>query len=111
MEIVGDFIFLGSKITADGDCSHEIKRYLLLGRKATEAQLSPIFSAPGSFLTDIHSSVLPETAADPPKFCAAFSSLVLYSAKSFGFPGLSAYSHLRKLPDSSWALPVSLHVW
>ena len=33
-ETVGDFIFLGSKITADGDCSHEIKRYLLLGRKA-----------------------------------------------------------------------------
>ena len=34
MEIVTDFIFLGSKITADGDCSHEIKRRLLLGRKA-----------------------------------------------------------------------------
>ena len=34
MEIVTDFIFLGSKITADGDCSHEIKRHLLLGRKA-----------------------------------------------------------------------------
>ena len=34
MEIVADFIFLGSKITADGDCSHEIKRHLLLGRKA-----------------------------------------------------------------------------
>ena len=33
MEKVGNFIFLGSKITADGDCSHEIKRYLLLGRK------------------------------------------------------------------------------
>ena len=33
MEIVTDFIFLGSKITADGDCSHEIKRRLLLGRK------------------------------------------------------------------------------
>ena len=32
-EIVSDFIFLGSKITADGDCSHEIKRRLLLGRK------------------------------------------------------------------------------
>jgi len=32
-ETVGDFIFLGSKITADGDCSHEIKRRLLLGRK------------------------------------------------------------------------------
>ena len=34
METVTDFIFLGSKITADGDCSHEIKRYLLLGRNA-----------------------------------------------------------------------------
>ena len=34
METVIDFIFLGSKITADGDCSHEIKRCLLLGRKA-----------------------------------------------------------------------------
>ena len=33
METVADFIFLGSKITVDGDCSHEIKRYLLLGRK------------------------------------------------------------------------------
>ena len=34
MEIETDFIFLGSKITADGDCSHDIKRCLLLGRKA-----------------------------------------------------------------------------
>ena len=34
METVTDFIFLGSKITADGDCSHRIKRCLLLGRKA-----------------------------------------------------------------------------
>ena len=34
MEIVTDFIFLGSKITADGDCSHEIKRHLLLYRNA-----------------------------------------------------------------------------
>ena len=34
MKIVTDFIFLGSKITADGDCSHEIKTHLLLGRKA-----------------------------------------------------------------------------
>ena len=34
MEIVTDFIFFGSKITADGDCSHEIKRHLLLGRKS-----------------------------------------------------------------------------
>ena len=34
MKTLTDFIFLGSKITADGDCNHEIKRYLLLGRKA-----------------------------------------------------------------------------
>ena len=34
METVADFLFLGSKITADGDCSHKIKKWLLLGRKA-----------------------------------------------------------------------------
>ena len=34
VEVVTDFLFVGSKITADGDCSHEIRRYLLLGRKA-----------------------------------------------------------------------------
>ena len=41
VETVADFIFLGSKIIADGDCSHEIKRCLLLGRKAmTKAETS-----------------------------------------------------------------------
>ena len=34
VEVMTDFVFLGSKITADGDCSHEIKRHLLLARKA-----------------------------------------------------------------------------
>ena len=38
VETVSDFIFLGSKITADGDCSHEIKRYFLLGRKVMTNQ-------------------------------------------------------------------------
>ena len=42
METVTGFIFLGSKITADGDCSHEIKRHLLLGRKAV-TNLESIF--------------------------------------------------------------------
>ena len=43
METVTDFIFLGSKITADGDCSHDIKRHLLLGRKAmTNLQLNSV---------------------------------------------------------------------
>ena len=41
---VSDFIFLGSKITADGDCSHEIKRLLLLGRKVT-TNLDSIFKS------------------------------------------------------------------
>ena len=36
METVREFIFLGSKITADGDCSHEIKRHMLLGRKSND---------------------------------------------------------------------------
>ena len=44
VETVTDFIFLGSKITADGDCSHEIKRHLLLGRKAM-TNLNSIFKS------------------------------------------------------------------
>ena len=44
VEIVADFIFGGSKITADGDCSHEIKRQLLLGRKVM-INLDSIFKA------------------------------------------------------------------
>ena len=44
METLTDFIFLGSKITADGDCSHEIKRHLLLGRKVM-TNLDSIFKS------------------------------------------------------------------
>ena len=44
METVIDFIFLGSKITADGDCSHETKRHLLLGRKVTTNLVSTLKS-------------------------------------------------------------------
>ena len=44
METVSDFIFLGSKITADGDCSHEIQRHLLLGRKVM-TNLDSIFKS------------------------------------------------------------------
>ena len=44
VEIVSDFIFWGSKITADGDCSHEIKRHLLLGRKVM-TNLDSIFKS------------------------------------------------------------------
>ena len=54
METVRDFIFLGSKITADGDCSHEIKRHLLLGRKAVTNLDSILKSRDITLLTKVH---------------------------------------------------------
>ena len=54
METVTDFIFLGYKITADGDCSHEIKRHLLLGRKAMTNLDSILKSKDNTLLTKIH---------------------------------------------------------
>ena len=53
METVRDFIFLGSKITADGDCSHVIKRPLLLGRKAMTNLDSLLKSRDITFLTKV----------------------------------------------------------
>ena len=53
METVTDFIFLGSKITADSDCSHEIKRHLLLGRKAMTNLDSVLKSRDIAFLTKV----------------------------------------------------------
>ena len=55
VETVSDFIFLGSKITADGDCSHEIKRRLLLGRKVM-ANLDSIFKSRHCFANKCQSS-------------------------------------------------------
>ena len=54
METVTDFIFLSSKITADGDCSHEIKRRLLFGRKAMTTLDSILKSRDITLLTNIH---------------------------------------------------------
>ena len=54
METVSDFIFLGSKITVDGDCSHEIERCLLLGRKAMTNLDSILKSRDITLLTKIH---------------------------------------------------------
>ena len=53
-ETVADFIFLGSKITADGDCSHEIKRCLLLGRKAMTNLDSILKSRDVTLPTKVH---------------------------------------------------------
>ena len=54
VETVADFTFLGSKITADGDCSHEIKRRLLLGRKAMTSLDSILTSRDSTLLTNVH---------------------------------------------------------
>ena len=53
METVTDFIFLGSKITMDGDCSHEIKRLLLLGRKAM-TNLDSVLKRNNTLLEKVH---------------------------------------------------------
>ena len=54
MEIVTDFIFLGSRITVDGDCSHKIKRHLLLGRKAMTELDSILKSKDITLLIKVH---------------------------------------------------------
>ena len=54
VEIVADFILGGSKITADGDCSHEVKRCLLLGRKAMTNPVSILKSRDITLVTEMH---------------------------------------------------------
>ena len=71
VETVADFIFLGSKITADGDCSHEIKRRLLLGRKA---------------VTNLDSILKSRDVTLPTKFClvkAMVFPVVMYGCESW----------------------------
>ena len=58
VETVADFIFLDSKITADGDCSHEIKRRLLLGRKVMTNLDSILKSRDITWTTKVHLSML-----------------------------------------------------
>ena len=70
-EIVSDFIFWGSKITADGDCSHEIKRCLLLGRKAM-TNLDSILNA---------ESALCQQRSISSKLC--FFPIVMYGCESW----------------------------
>ena len=67
METVRDFVFWGSRITADGDCSHEIKRYLLLGRKAMISLGSVLKGRDIPLLTNVHivkDMVLPVVCMD-----------------------------------------------
>ena len=71
VDTVSDFIFLGSKITADGDCSREIKRHLLLGRK---------------FMTNLDSILKSRDITLPKKFClvkAMVFPVVMYGCESW----------------------------
>jgi len=71
MEPVTDFIFLGSKITADGDCSHEVKRCLLLGKKA---------------MTNLDSILKSRDITLPTKFClikATVFPVVMYGCEGW----------------------------
>ena len=71
VETVADFVFGGSKITADGDCSHDIKRHLLLGRKA---------------VTNLDSIVKSRDIALPTKVClikAVFCPVVMYECETW----------------------------
>ena len=71
VETVDDFIFLGSKITADGDCSHELKRHLLLGRKV---------------MTNLDSILKTRDITLPTKVClvkAMVFSVVMYGCESW----------------------------
>ena len=63
-ETVSDFIFLGSKITADGDCNHEIKRRLLLGRKVMTNPDSILKSRDITLPTKVHLVKAPESPLD-----------------------------------------------
>ena len=73
MEIVTDFIFLGSNITADNDCSHEIKRHLLLERKAMSNLDSILKSTDITLLIKVHIV----------KAMVFFFSVVMYGCESW----------------------------
>ena len=83
METVRDFIFGGTKITADGDCSHEMKRHLLLGRKAMTNLLLLLLL---SRFSRVRLCATPETAAhqDPPSL--GFSRQEHWSGLPFPSP-------------------------
>ena len=109
METVTDFIFLGSKITADGDCSHEIKRHLLLGRKAMNNLDSILKSRDITLLTkvclvkaivfpavmyaselDIHTDGAEDLQSFPASGSFPMSQLFASSGQSIGVSALAA---------------------
>ena len=88
METVSDFIFLGSKITADGDCSHEIKRCLLLGRKAMTNLLLLLLSR----FNRVRLCLTPQTATHQAPPSLGFSRQEHWSGLPFPSPALNIVS-------------------
>ena len=89
-ETVADFIFLGSKITADGDCSHEIKRRLLLGRK--------VMTNPDSIFKSRHITL-------PTKVYLV--KAMVFPVVMYGCVPLSAHKHQKSTPRGNFAMSVS----
>ena len=75
METVSDFILGGSKITADGDCSHEIKRRLLLGRKANQPRQHILKSRDITLPTKVH---IVKVKVKVPQLCLTLCDLMDY---------------------------------
>ena len=82
VETVADFIFLGSKITVDNDCSHEIKRLLLLGRKAMTHLLLLLLSC----FSRVRLCATPQTEAHQPSPSLGFSRQEHWSGLPFPSP-------------------------
>ena len=87
LETVSDFIFLGSKITADGDCSHEIKRRLLLGRKVM-TNLDNILKSKDIQFSSVHFSSVTQ------------SCLTLCDPMNCSTPGLSVHHQLLEFTQT-----------
>ena len=90
METVSDFIFGGSKITADGDCSHEIKRHLILGRKAMTKLDSILKSRDITLPTKVHL-----VKAVVLCFVSSYEKVLIISACSNESPSQIVYSPFR----------------
>ena len=82
VETVTDFIFFGSKISADGDCSHEIKRHLLLGRKALTNLAAKLLSC----FSHVRLCATPQTAAHQAPPSLGFSRQEHWSGFPFPSP-------------------------
>ena len=103
METVTDFIFLGSKITADGDRSHEIKRHLLLGRKAL-TNLLPLLL---SHFSHARLCVAPQTAAHQAPLSTGFLRQENWSRLPFPSPMTILVIVLK---STEKALPTKVHI-